>query len=96
MTHIPFKFVRSSAGFSPRGGDYFLGRANVVPPPELQLKVFEWANKWTLRFANRAKGKLWKEGGLDSQDLAGENFIKLIVHLRVIFLQDMALIQPGM
>jgi hypothetical protein len=35
------------------------------------------------------------EGGLDQEDLALEGFIKLMKYLRVVLLQDMAVLQAG-
>ena len=41
------------------------------------------------------QGKLWSEGGLDQEDLALEGFIKLMKYLRVVLLQDIAVLQGG-
>jgi hypothetical protein len=84
------------AGFSKDGGGYFLGRAQVVPPFSLQLLVFPWLDKWELRFRGFARSQQdFARGGLDKQDLAGDRFLKLLQHLRVVLLQDLAILQPG-
>jgi hypothetical protein len=41
------------------------------------------------------QGKVWSEGGLDQEDLALEGFIKLIKYLRVVLLQDIAVLQAS-
>lgn len=92
---LPLKFLRKMAGFSTIGGDYFLGRAEVEPPIALKVQVFPWLDKWELRFMGRAKNKSYDEGGLDNTDIAGHNFAQLLSRLRVILLQDLAILQPG-
>jgi hypothetical protein len=96
LSALPLKFMRVTAGFQSVGGDYFLPRAGVEPPAELQFRVWPWLERWELRFRQAAKQKDWSQGGLDQQDLAGSNFIKLLLHLRIVLLQDLAILQPGM
>lgn len=97
MTHIPLPFVRSMAGLSYRGGDYFLGRAKVNPPDELLRQVFPWLEQWILRFRAFAAGNKegYKGGYLDQADMAGHHFIELLQWLRVVFVQDCAVLQLG-
>jgi hypothetical protein len=38
--------------------------------------------------------KTWEEGGLDKDDVAGQGFLALLCHLRVVLLQDLAVLQP--
>jgi hypothetical protein len=89
------KFVRCMAGFPTNPGSYFLGRAQIETPRELLQQVFPWLRKWQVRFRQRVSGKNWKNGGLDERDIAGDNFVKLLAHLRVVLLQDLAVLQAG-
>lgn len=95
LTALPIKFMRVTAGFSAAGGDYLLPRAGIVPPVPLQFMVWPWVEQWELRFRRRAQKKNWSQGGLDQTDQAGHNFIKLLLHLRVVLLQDLAVLQPA-
>lgn len=82
------------AGFHSAQGNYYLRRAVILPLLSLQLQVWPWLEAWEERFIHRIEKKPWKEGGLDSDDLAGRNFLRLLKHLRVVLLQDLAVLQP--
>jgi hypothetical protein len=88
------KFLRRMAGFAVYSGNYFIARAHIPVPPILLLKVFPWHSRWEVRFRQRQRGKNWANGGLDEQDLAGQYFIDLLAHLRVVLLQDLAVLEP--
>jgi len=83
------------AGFGTKPGKFYLPRANHVPPLTLQQQVFPWVEQWEERVRLLRQGKVWSEGGLDQEDLALEGFIKLIKYLRVVLLQDMAVLQAS-
>jgi hypothetical protein len=87
--------MRRTAGFQHAPGGYFLPRAGVDPPQSLKRLIFPWIEHWEVRFQNRAAGKKWKDGGLNEDDIAGQQFLKLLKQLRVILLQDLAVLQPG-
>jgi len=94
LTHLPREFLRVVAGFSTASGDYFLARAAHEPPYALQKQVWPWIEAWEPRFEARARRCSWAEGGLDEDDLAADGFLKLLRHLRVVLLQDLAVLQP--
>ena len=95
LTGLPLQFIRSMAGFGTKPGKFYLPRANHVPPLTLQQQVFPWVEQWEERVRLLRQGKVWSEGGLDQEDLALEGFIKLIKYLRVVLLQDMAVLQAS-
>ena len=94
LTGLPVKFLRQTAGFSSSGGAYFLPRASHSPPAELQLQIWPWVGTWEERFRQRAAHQDWEAGGLDQTDVAGHGFLALLRHLRVVLLQDLAVLQP--
>ena len=94
LSHLPKKFMRRVAGFTSDEGGYFLPRAQVVPPPELLQKIWPWVEEWEERFRKRSLRKTWEDGGLDEDDVAGQGFLALLSHLRVVLLQDLAVLQP--
>ena len=95
LTGLPLQFIRSMAGFGTKPGKFYLPRANHAPPFTLQQQVFPWVEPWEERLRLSRQGKGWSEGGLDQEDLALEGFIKLMKYLRVVLLQDMAVLQGG-
>jgi hypothetical protein len=94
LSHLPKKFMRRVAGFTSDEGGYFLPRAQVLPPPDLLQKIWPWVEEWEERFRKRSLRKTWEEGGLDEDDVAGQGFLTLLCHLRVVLLQDLAVLQP--
>ena len=94
LSHLPRKFMRRVAGFTSDEGGYFLPRAQAAPPPELLQKIWPWVEEWEERFRKRSLRKTWEEGGLDEDDVAGQGFLALLRHLRVVLLQDLAVLQP--
>ncbi len=94
LTHLPREFMRVVAGFSSSSGDYFLARGTHEPPYALQKQLWPWIEEWEPRFEARARRCNWAQGGLDENDLAADGFLKLMRHLRVVLLQDLAVLQP--
>ncbi|KAG6990365.1 High-osmolarity-induced transcription protein 1 [Fusarium oxysporum f. sp. conglutinans] len=94
LTHLPRQFMRIIAGFSASPGDYFLAHAANEPPYVLQKQLWPWIKEWEPRFEARARQQCWAEGGLDDDDLAANGFLKLIQRLRIVLLQDLAILQP--
>ena len=94
LTHLPRQFMRIVAGFSASTGDYFLARAAHDPPAVLQAQLWPWIEEWELRFEARARRLSWAQGGLDEDDLAADGFLKLMRRLRIVLLQDLAVLQP--
>jgi len=76
-------------------GGYFLPRAEFVPLERLLRRVWPWLEEWDEWFRLCAQRRSWAEGGLDADDVASEGFIKLMKHLRIILLQDLAILQLG-
>ena len=95
LTGLPLQFLRSMSGLGTKPGKFFLRRANHHPPLSLQLLVFPWLESWEGRIMLSKQSKTWANGGLDQEDLALEGFIKLMKYLRVVLLQDMAVLQAG-
>jgi len=83
------------AGFGQKPGKFYLPRAIYAPPLSLQQQVFPWLEAWEGRVLLQKQGKRWRNGGLDQEDLALGGFIKLMKYLRVVLLQDMAVLQAG-
>ncbi|KAF6527928.1 hypothetical protein HZS61_008390 [Fusarium oxysporum f. sp. conglutinans] len=94
LTHLPRQFMRIVAGFSASPADYFLARAANEPPYVLQKQLWPWIEEWEPRFEARARRQCWAEGGLDDDDLAADGFLKLMRRLRIVLLQDLAVLQP--
>ena len=86
--------MRIVAGFSASTGDYFLARAAHEPPYDLQKQLWPWIEEWEPRFEARANRRRWAQGGLDEDDLAADGFLKLMRRLRLVLLQDLAVLQP--
>ena len=94
MTGLPVKFLRTVAGFPSTGGGYYLTRAEIEPPELLLKQLWPWIEYWEERFLRHAEGKRWAKGGLDADDMAGQAFLRLLKHLRMVLLQDIAVLQP--
>jgi centromere DNA-binding complex CBF3 subunit-like protein len=92
---LPLKFMRCVAGFSKEPGQYHLPRAAIEPPEVLQREIYPFVEEWRRRFhARTTRKKSWAQGGLDDDDQAGLAFLTLLERLRVIVLQDLAILQP--
>ena len=94
LTNIPRKFVRGMAGFEPQAqGNYYLPRAKVEPSPELQQAVWPWVDKWMTWFqsyesADDDPSDVDSDLQEDRNDLAAQGFLRLLVQLRTVLLQD--------
>ena len=96
LVGLPRKFVRAMAGFPQQGGAYFIPRAAHTPPLDLQSQIWPWVEEWEERFRKRnVEGKSWAKGGINQGDNAAEGFLALLKHLRVVLLQDLAVLQLG-
>jgi hypothetical protein len=92
---LPLKFMRCVAGFPKEPGQYHLPRATTEPPKVLRREIFPFVEEWRRRFhARTTRQKRWAQGGLDDDDQAGLAFLSLLERLRVIILQDLAVLQP--
>jgi hypothetical protein len=95
ISYLPVKFLRRMAGGSKHEGNYVLPRAHCEPPQSLRRLVFPWIEEWTARVQARAAGKKWKAGGLQQDDGAADCFLKLMLLLRDVLLQDLAVLYPS-
>jgi hypothetical protein len=96
LTGLPLQFMRSSAGWGMAPGSFFLPRASFEPPEALKKTVFPWIEEWEGRVRLcKLEGKTFAEGGLDQGDIALDCFMDLMKYLRVVLLQDLAVLQPG-
>jgi Centromere DNA-binding protein complex CBF3 subunit, domain 2 len=92
---LPLKFMRCVAGFPKEPGQYHLPRAAIEPPEVLLREIYPFVEEWRRRFrARTTRKKSWAQGGLDDDDQAGLAFLALLKRLRVIVLQDLAILQP--
>ncbi|KAG2237145.1 hypothetical protein INT48_004647, partial [Thamnidium elegans] len=78
LTGLPRGSMRTSAGFPLVQGHFYLPRAVMEPPVELQHKVFPWADEWL--------GKI--RSGIAESSNSAISFLKMLVTFRVTFLQD--------
>ena len=51
--------------------------------------------QWDERVKMARQNRSWKDRGLDIEDIALAGFIKLMKYLRVVLLQDIAVLQVG-
>ncbi|KNB04687.1 hypothetical protein FOXG_06734 [Fusarium oxysporum f. sp. lycopersici 4287] len=63
-------------------------------PRQFMRILWPWIEEWEPRFEARARRQCWAEGGLDDDDLAADGFLKLMRRLRIVLLQDLAVLQP--
>lgn len=93
LTYLPLKFLRRVAGFSPAGGTFHLPRAIEDPPLELQQQIWPFLEELVERHRKQKDGHDWYAGGMDQSDIQRQNFVKMLLRLRVILLQDLAVLQ---
>jgi hypothetical protein len=79
LINLPREILRTTAGFSPMQGSYFLKRDILQPPESLQKQIFPEADHW-LHFQQTCK----------EPNLAAGGFLNLICFLRKVVLQDAA------
>jgi hypothetical protein len=90
---MPIEFMRKMSGFQ-TPGSYFLPRASQTPDNELLAQIFPFIECWEERFRQKAQKKKFADGGMDEADMAAVGFLELLKELRVILLQDLAVLQP--
>jgi Centromere DNA-binding protein complex CBF3 subunit, domain 2/Transcriptional activator of glycolytic enzymes len=94
LSQLPREWIRTTAGFSATPGNYHLRRAAVEPPTGLKSQIWPWVDHWLARYrASIVSNRSFVNGGLDDCDQAGRQFLELLAWLRVILLQDAAVLQ---
>ncbi|CAJ1970472.1 unnamed protein product [Cylindrotheca closterium] len=87
-THLPLKAMRAAAGFTTSEGRYYNPRALVVPPEELEKKIFPFADRALEKVEAACKSKGSRMGGYYLGTARG--FLEMLLRLRTIILQDAA------
>jgi hypothetical protein len=78
LNTFPKQAMRALAGFYPDSpGSYYIPRASITPPEDLQRLVFPEVDRWLAAFEDRTV----------QEDMAGANFLELMKFLRVVLLQ---------
>ena len=85
LLRLPRQYMRSVAGFGSTAGSYHLKRAVPKPSDSLLQHILPWVDVATLAYASNK---------ILPADLAGREFLGLLRELRVVFLQDSAILQP--
>ncbi|CAN6611856.1 hypothetical protein TRVA0_005S00122 [Trichomonascus vanleenenianus] len=80
--------IRAFAGFHPQYGFYHLRRDAVEPPDELKKLIFPGVDELLVKQKEKNKGPEHQ------RDLAAEQFLKLLIELRRVILQDAAILIP--
>ena len=106
LTHLPLEFVRVMAGFKPTPGDFYIPRAKVQLPESLVRAVWPWIDQWLSWFDRNFDVKALDgtpygapplldvpSAKEDRLDLAAQGFLRLMLVLRTIFLQDSVLLR---
>ena len=75
--------IRAMGGFHESGGMHYNPRVALAPPPELIRMVFPWVDE-TLQYVEQ------HEKDKDEFKGTATNFLKLLLELRVVFIQDAA------
>lgn len=62
----------------------------------LQLQIWPWIEEWLNRHQKSKQDKSisYCDGGVDESDIARYNFLKMLQRLRIVLLQDLAVLQP--
>ncbi|CEJ05561.1 hypothetical protein RMCBS344292_19499 [Rhizopus microsporus] len=84
ISSLPVEAMKSLTGFPPHQGSYFLPRAVVISPKDLQVLIFPDIEFWKEKFDNDDRVQ---------EDIAGPNFLGLPAQLRVVFLQDSVILE---
>ena len=94
LSRLPREFMRVVAGFSRTSGNYHLKRATIQPPAALSSRIWPWVDTWLERYrVSITTQSSFANNGLDDCDIAGKQFLELLKWLRVVFLQDAAVLQ---
>lgn len=83
LTCLPRVAIRVIQGFPEEKGCFWLPRALVSPPLSLQKKIFPSVEEWQQKMQEDPT----------CQTICGEGFLKLLIELRVIILQDAVLLK---
>ncbi|KAE8264110.1 hypothetical protein A4X09_0g7056 [Tilletia walkeri] len=86
LTGVSIQPVRALSGFKIEGGDYWLPRALLEPPQELAQSIFPWVEPSYKQIQARVL-----VGG--KSDSAALEFLTMLKFLRVVLLQDAAILQ---
>lgn len=84
LTHLPRKAMRAVAGWGQLPGNYHLKRGIAYPPSSLRHVIWPWVD-----VARQA----YSSGQVQDADLSGRLFVDLMRDLRVVFLQDAAILK---
>ncbi|KAK1946458.1 hypothetical protein P3T76_002011 [Phytophthora citrophthora] len=74
--------MRALAGFPTKGGGYWLRRATVTPSDKLQRFVYPDVEDAAAKLAQSS-----------TREIAGEAFVQMLRHMRVVFLQDSVIVR---
>ena len=88
LTGIPFGALLMAAGYSDHVRHHHLPRSTVIPPKALTDAVLPWVEHDHQVVAARNKSSTNK----DDRDMSVEGFLETLLWLKVVFLQDMALL----
>lgn len=83
---MPKEAMRALAGFHPEGGDFFIDRAAVDPPPALKALIFPDIEEWEQYFSTCPP---------QERSLAATGFIRTLKELRTVILQDAVLLRKS-
>jgi hypothetical protein len=83
MSTLPREAMRALAGFNPKKPQYYLRRATITPNDQLQHQIFPAVDLWLEKL---------QKSEIESNIAAG-GFLNLLKYLRVVVLQDSALLQ---
>jgi hypothetical protein len=83
LNTLPYSAIRVMNGFHREKGSFYLPRALVTPPDSLQKRIFPSVEHWLERMRTD-----------DScRTISGQAFLRLLVELRIIILQDAVLLK---
>ncbi|KAK9238693.1 hypothetical protein V1525DRAFT_439712 [Lipomyces kononenkoae] len=91
----PVQNIKAMSGLSTRG-DFYIPRAQIIPPLELQKKIFPTLDYWLARYNGQTHIDSRIEQPMTASEapsflqtsIAGHGFLKLAEYLREVFLQD--------
>ena len=88
LTNLPYAALLVAAGFRTSPKSYILPRSRVPPPLALTACILPWVapELEKIKAWNRTANKL-------TSDTSAEGFLSALVWLKIVFLQDMALLQ---
>lgn len=86
LSRLPRNVMRVVAGHPTIAQAYFLKRAAVQPPASLTSLVWPWADQGL---------SMYKAGQIQNPDLTGKIFCEMLNSLRIVFLQDTAILSSS-